>query len=71
MTTDWPAQDRNEPRRHRLDQPARIAAPGKSRPTVDLISKNGRSLALRLHDKPSWVRIGETGVFLHRVGPED
>jgi hypothetical protein len=34
--------------------------------TVDLISKNGRSLALRLHDKPTWVRIAETGVFLHR-----
>jgi hypothetical protein len=33
--------------------------------TVNLISGNDRSIALRLHEKPSWVRIAE-GVLLHR-----
>ena len=33
--------------------------------TVDLISGNGCSIALRLHEKPSWVRIAE-GVLLHK-----
>ncbi len=32
---------------------------------VDLISSNGKSIALRLRDKPSWFRI-DGGVFLHK-----
>ncbi len=33
--------------------------------TVDLISENQRSIALRLSEKPSWVRIAD-GVLLHK-----
>ena len=35
--------------------------------TVDLISSNGRSVALRLREKPTWCRITD-GFFVH---PED
>ena len=33
--------------------------------TVDLISGNGRAIALRLNERPSWCRITD-GFFLHR-----
>ena len=33
--------------------------------TIDLISSNGRSIALRLHGKPPWCRITD-GFFLHQ-----
>lgn len=33
--------------------------------TVDLISENQRSIALRLREKPSWVRIAD-GILLHK-----
>ena len=32
---------------------------------VDLLSANGKSIALRLHEKPSWFRIAD-GAFLHK-----
>ena len=33
--------------------------------TIDLISANERSIALRLHEKPVWCRIAD-GFFLHQ-----
>lgn len=33
---------------------------------VDLLSSNGKSIALRLSDKPSWFRIADGGVLLRR-----
>jgi hypothetical protein len=33
--------------------------------TIDLISSNGRSIAVRLHEKPPWCRIAD-GFFLHQ-----
>jgi len=33
---------------------------------VDLLSSNGKSIALRLGDKPSWLRIADGGVLLRK-----
>ena len=33
---------------------------------VDLLSSNGKSIALRLGDKPSWFHIADGGVFLRK-----
>ena len=38
---------------------------GAARAYVDLVSSNGKSVALRLEDKPSWFRVMD-GVFLHK-----
>ena len=41
-------------------------SPGESAAaTIDLISSNGRSIALSLHEKPPWCRIGD-GFLLHQ-----
>jgi hypothetical protein len=40
-------------------------SPGESAAaTIDLISSNGRSVALSLHEKPPWCRVAD-GVLLH------
>ena len=33
--------------------------------TIDLISANQRSIAIRLHEKPAWCRVAD-GFFLHQ-----
>jgi hypothetical protein len=41
-------------------------SPGESAAaTIDLISSNGRSVALSLHEKPPWCRIAD-GLLMHQ-----